>query len=363
VTEDPPVPLLDTMPGLQRDVPLPEPEGDDAPALELVRGDGRPGDAGEEPLVRSLADLLLDPDILKPPEAVAPRLAYRGRTSLIAGREKTSGKSTLLTAAAAAVTRGADFLDGRCLEGPVLWVTADQEHAGDIVRRAVRFGAAPARFSVLWPRKPFADLVATLALSAESPDPFPVLVVIDTLANFARVEDPFSSAEWPNVLMPLVRVARDLNAAVVLTHHAGKGDNGGYRDSTAIGAIVDCILELAPDTTNPARRHVKALGRWPMSNFTVELGGDQYTQVAGGDLSLDAQVLAFVQQHPGCSKRALRDGVGGGKDDVERALAQLLERGAIANRGGDHTHAYYVAEAHAPEPSAEREPGAGDGLL
>src|SRR5439155_8742750 len=124
---------------------------------------------------------------------------------LIVGREKLSGKSTFVTAGAAAVTRGAEFLGERCLEGDVLWVSADQELAREIVQRAQRFKAEPARFHILWPRDSYADLMASL----DRLYPFPVLVVIDTLANFARVEDPHSSAEWPNVLMPLVRVARD----------------------------------------------------------------------------------------------------------------------------------------------------------
>src|SRR3989442_1659644 len=84
--------------------------------------DGAATADGRSPLLRSLAELLTDPDALKPPEAVVPRLAYRGRVALIAGREKLSGKSTLLTAGAAAVTRGTDFLGERCAAGQVLWV-------------------------------------------------------------------------------------------------------------------------------------------------------------------------------------------------------------------------------------------------
>src|SRR2546426_5012104 len=46
----------------------------------------------------------------KPPAAIVPRLAFRGRVTLLVGREKLGGKSTLLTAGAAAVTRATDFL-------------------------------------------------------------------------------------------------------------------------------------------------------------------------------------------------------------------------------------------------------------
>ena len=183
-------------------------------------------------------------------------------------------------------------------------------------------------------------------------------MVIDTLANFARVEDPHSAAEWPAVLMPLVRIARDLNAAVVLTHHATKAENGGYRDSTAIGAIVDLILELQADAGNPARRHVKALGRWPVPNFTVELVGDRYQLVAAGELSLDAQALVYVEQHPRCSLRALRSGVGGRADDVDAALGRLLTRGVVRNDGSDNRHAYVVTTTAAEPGRAPEDPDA-----
>jgi len=305
----------------------------------------------DAPLVRSLRQLHDNPDVLKPPEAIIPRLAWRGRTSLIAAREKTGGKSTLLTAGAAAVTRGTDFLGEPCACGVVLWITADQEHEADIVQRADRFGADWDRFHVLWPRKGFADVIAPL----DGLDPFPVLIVIDTLANYARVEDPHSSAEWPGILLPLVRLARDLPTAVAIPHHATKGENGGYRDSTAIGATVDVILELTPAAASPARRHIKALGRWPMPNFAVELVGDRYRLVAGTDLSLDAQVLAYVQQHPGSSQARVRAHIGGRAGDTDAAVGRLLVSGAMRDVGPKNRHEYVakatpVAEAAGQEP-------------
>jgi len=290
------------------------------------------------PRVHSLAELLQHPELLKPPEAIAPRLAYRGRVSMLVGREKLGGKSTLLTAAVAAVTRGALFLGERCAPGKVLWVSADQEHASEITQRAVRFGADPDLFHVLWPREGFADLMKAFEQT------FPVAVVIDTLANFVRVEDPHSSGEWPRVLMPLLRTARDLQCAVVLSHHAVKGADGGYRDSTAIGATVDLILELRPDTTNLARRNVTAIGRWPVSGFAVELIGDRYELIQGAELSLDAQVLAYLSLNPGSSKKAVRAGVAQRAEEVDTVLARLLSRGAIRNAGNDHRHAYEVVQ-------------------
>jgi hypothetical protein len=74
VSDDLPVPDIARVgPGWERDVPLPEPgEDDGGPPLALVRTEV--ADTQPAPLVRTLADLLRDPDALKPPEAVVPRL-------------------------------------------------------------------------------------------------------------------------------------------------------------------------------------------------------------------------------------------------------------------------------------------------
>ena len=329
----------DAPPGLQRDVPLPEP--DDDGARPMAR------DERDPLLLRTLAQLLTDPDALKPPEAIVPRFAWRGRTVMISGREKQGGKSTVCTAGAAAVTRGAPFLDGQCVPGRVLWVSADQEAATDIIQRAVRFGAQPEHFHVLWPRTPFADLMAAL----DGLNPFPALLVLDTLSSFAHtlVDDPFSSAQWPAVLMPLIRIARDMNIAVQIIHHARKAEGGGYRDSSSIGALVDMLLELQPDAGNPAVRKVKALGRWATTDFAVELVGDTYHLLAG-DLSLDARVLHYLQQHPKSSLGAVRIAMGGRHEDTDAAIARLLQSDAVADAStSTNRHAYTAVGARSPD--------------
>jgi hypothetical protein len=335
------------------EIPAGEPP-EDGPHLELVREIERETaetvdqvdrrlaaiDA-RQPLCRSLAQLLEDPDTLKPPAAVVPRLAYGGRVTLVVGREKMGGKSTLLTAGAAAVTREREFLDGRCLGGSVLWVSADQEHAAEIAQRAVRFGADPTRFHVLWPRE---DRFTELQLVLDQVKP--TLLVVDTLANFARVDDPHSSAEWPDTLLPLLRLARERDLAVDVSHHAKKSE-GGYRDSSAIGANVDLILELRPDAGDPTRRHISALGRWPAPGFTVDLVGDRYQLVSAAELSLDARVLVYIEGHPGCPGAAVRDHIGGRKEDVDHALRRLIAQGAVRDVGNERRHAYEPASVPA----------------
>ena len=162
---------------------------------ELVRATPRwePEDAeakpGAPPLsLRTLASILSDPDAMREPEPVVPRLAWAGRVTLLAGREKL-GKSTLASAGAAATNSAVRFLGEHGTAGPVLWVGLE-EHPGDTAARFVTFGADPQRVYVLDRlEKPFADLAAAVEQTAA------VLVVVDTLAAFTEtlVDDPHSS--------------------------------------------------------------------------------------------------------------------------------------------------------------------------
>lgn len=65
--------------------------------------------ASDGPKVWALAELLNDPELLRPPPAIIANVAYAGRLTLFAAREK-AGKSTFIGAAAAAVSRGGPFL-------------------------------------------------------------------------------------------------------------------------------------------------------------------------------------------------------------------------------------------------------------
>src|SRR6185437_3394504 len=75
--------------------------------ISRYRDDSRP-DGGAA--WRMLPEILADPELLKVPPVVMPRLAWRGRVSLLAAREK-SGKTTLVGAGAAAHSAGQVFLD------------------------------------------------------------------------------------------------------------------------------------------------------------------------------------------------------------------------------------------------------------
>jgi hypothetical protein len=223
------------------------------------------------------------------------------------------------------VSRGGHFLGEQALSGPVLWVGLE-EHESDMGRRLKDFGADPNHDFVMDTvgRDPVADLRAAVE------ECNPVLVVVDTLSVFSqgKVRDPASSTEWTPLMSGIARVARDTNAAILLLHHARK--DGGYRDSTAIGAGVDALFEM--DAADGNLRVINGKGRWPIEKFSVLLNDDQY-ELASGELPLEARVLEFVEQHPGCSMRKVREGVTGKNNDIDAVVNMLVERGAVVDRG------------------------------
>lgn len=300
--------------------------------------------AGGRAKLVSLAELLADPEALQPPLALIPRLAWRGRVSLFAAREKL-GKSTFATAALAAKSSGGEFLGQAVTPANVLYVNLE-EHAGDIARRLVQFGAAPDRVHIL---SRVSDAFTELEAAVRACHPECILV--DTLATFtAGLElDPSNSSHWVRVMAKFTALARDTDAGIVLIHHARKSD-GGYRDSSAIGGGVDHIITMTPRTRDDERAF-ESVGRWGREKFNLRLaatgcGAVAYRVVGKGasssgqsgpaapPISLNEQVIAFVSGNPGCSGRDVVRGVSGRTQDTLATVRSLLASRRLVNAGG-----------------------------
>lgn len=314
-----------------------------------------------EPQARTLADILKDPDVLRSPKPVAPRLAYEGYVTVLAAREK-QGKSTLASAAAAWLSGGRPFLGEPTSPGSVLWV-APEEALAHIARRFNDFDANPER---IWIRQHMTDPVRCLSQDVKCIAPS--LVVIDTLATWAGAAAPESgdARGWTELLLPLVQLARDFNLGLLLLHHANK-ERGSYRDSTAIGALADVLLQM--QTREAGERRIEARARWHMEDFTVRLVGSDDAprfELTEGELSIDARALLYVKESPGASTREVRDHVTGRAQAIAEALERLQAREAIQNLGSDGRSAWWpggsedTVRGTATEP-LRNHPGTGTG--
>lgn len=296
-----------------------------APAITSKRRD-------ERSPYRTLAEILEDPKILESPETVVPCLAWRGRVTLLAAREK-DGKSTVAGAAAAAVTLGATFLDGVAHRGAVV-LAGLEEHPSEIAKRLVVFGADPSMVHIATRIEinPLPELIEAVEQIR------PVLVIVDTLSAMAegKLEDGSAKA-WQPLMTALTRLARDSDCAVLIIHHSRKSD-GHYRDSTAIGANVDCIIEMHPAERDPNARHLKAKARFTVPDCTIRYNGSGYElaeRETEPGVSLRSAILGHVKEHPGCTLGELRKGVHVGSYTARQAMvADLVAEGVLREKKG-----------------------------
>lgn len=319
--------------GRRRPLDRPRPSRTD-PVEEPTWSEGRDSSTTEG-LVR-LSEALKRPELLKLPEPVVARIAWSGRTTLFAGREKF-GKSTLATAAAAAGSTGTGlFLESGGEAGRVLYYNLE-EHIGDLARRFERWQAEPHNILIRnsLPQDPLAQLREDVKRVQ------PQLVVIDSLTRLAspRHLDPSNGQQWGRIMEELERLARVFDVAFLIIHHSRKSDNR-YRDSTAIGGGVDVILEMHPGERDNERR-IKVSGRFGMGDFAFRLldgEGPPTYELIGKDESLNVRIKRYLRRHPGASTREVRENVRGTSADIADMLEQLEEQGVVENRGAAGGH-------------------------
>jgi hypothetical protein len=279
---------------------------------------------------RTLAEILNDPGILDPPEVVVPRLAWRGRVTLLAAREK-DGKSTLAGAGAAAVTRGAAFLDGEALHGPVV-LAGFEEHPTEIATRLHAFNVDPDKLYIatrIW-SDPIAELEEVVVRIR------PALVIVDTLSAIAQGKiDDGSAKGWQPLMAALTKLAREFNCADLIIHHSRKSD-GAYRDSTAIGANVDCIIEMHADDKDTAVRHLKARSRFPVPDCAIRYANGIYELAESVEpkVAIRSAIVGFVREHPGCSLNQLRQGIVGKSTTKGEIASALVAEGVLREEKG-----------------------------
>jgi hypothetical protein len=306
-----------------------------------------------------LDELLRQPELLKAPEAVVPRLAWKSRSTLFASREKR-GKSTLLGYAAAQASHGRSILGRPCSPQTVL-VIGLEEFIGDLARRLQKFDAHPERVHVV------ASLVSSAAarlgeIREHVIETGATLVIVDTLMAYVSggVSDTSSAAQMEPYVQGLTRLARDTEAGVVIVGH-GKKSDGEYRDSSSIGAAVDVIASMKDEAgDDDTLRTVTVRGRVPTADFQFRFDGNEFRLVSASDVSpaedistalgkvtaqqadLAQKITDILAKTPGASAKAVRLASQARAADTDRMIARLLEAGTITNCGTEHRHRYYL---------------------
>src|SRR5262245_17584786 len=198
-----------------------------------------PDDGGLAPV--KLGDLLDEPGE-EQRYVVADRLSSAA-LGILAGKPK-AGKSTLARCLALRVSRGEEWLGHTTNAGPVIYLALEEKRA-EVTAHFRALGATSAdRVLILCASAPL-DALARLRRETERIGP--VLIIVDPLFRLIRVPDGNDYATMSAALEPLMVLARETGAHVLLVHHLGKGERAGgdaILGSTAIFGAVDTALLL-----------------------------------------------------------------------------------------------------------------------
>lgn len=283
-----------------------------------------------------------------------------GGVVILAGKPK-EGKTTLAYELVVKVSKGEPFLGRTTTQGGVL-ILALEEHRRDVRLRLSGLGMKPTDpvFVHVGPLTPSRHVLTSLrAFIVEHKITF---LLVDTLAAFWSVEDENDAAAVTKAVKPLLALARESKACVMLIHHARKSD-GQYGDeirgSGALFALADVALILKRHEVENQRKLV-GISRYPETppELIIELRDAGY--VALGDPSLVnkaarkaklkaalgpvAEEAAMIIKRAGLS---LRDG--------QRLLAALTSSGdavreGMGRKGSPFTYRSYLLSCDPPSP-------------
>lgn len=278
----------------------------------------------DQPRVLTLAEYLKDPDAMKPPSPIIPRLVWPGYLTLLASPEGW-GKSTLARAGCAAVTAGQPFLGGEAVPpGEVLWAVLE-EPVATCMMSAARFSADPGRFVGWLPGG--ADAVRQLV--AEIDRRKPAVTVVDSiqeLAIKAGVDNLDDAVAVGSALQPLVDVCRRTQTGMLWLAQASKA-TGKYRNSSWFGHAADVSMDIAEPVEGSGERKltVRKTRVDGLRTFRLALVGNVFEIVRGDAVAKDvplsgeqAKVLQALQ--PGMTFGAWLAAYGGNRNTFKKAV-------------------------------------------
>jgi hypothetical protein len=322
--------------------PLPDREVRELVEHALVQPH-RPAAANHATIETPSADLGLVPlgQLLAEPAEVHAyvvdnRLPAAG-LGLLAGKPK-AGKSTAARCLALDVARGRPWLGHATTPGVVIYLALEEKRA-EVREHFQALGATAADpIFVLCASAP-ADALSLLR--AEADRRHPVLVIIDPLFRFIHVDDGNDYATMTAALEPLLVLARETGAHVLLVHHLGKGERNDGGDnvlgSTAIFAAVDSALLMKRTEKYRTLSSIQRYGD-DLDEITLTLDPDTRNVCAGPPRSeaeqADAEglILKFLTGRQPVTETEL--------DDVEcrtkpkrAALRALVACGKVSKTG------------------------------
>jgi hypothetical protein len=269
--------------------------------LKSIVPDGRPSAPhAPEPLAiggfapLTLAQLLAENEPLAPDWILEDLIAAGTLAGLIA--KPKVGKTTLTYELAVHVAKGQSFLGRATKRGGVL-ILAMEEHRREIKRR-LRDLSADQIDSIHVHTGPLTDSADTLHLLQDYIRQHSiVLVIFDTLNAFWSVSEENDAGAVTQAIKPLLQLARDSGAAVLLIHHARKseGEHGDeIRGSGALFSLLDVALILKRHDVETQRRLV-TISRYAESPPELLLELREHGYVSLGDPAASSKAARLAK--------------------------------------------------------------------
>jgi DNA-binding transcriptional ArsR family regulator len=265
-------------------------------------------------------------------------LTAREAVTVVAGPPKV-GKTTFCAHLGVAVASGFGFLDRSSAQVRVLWINLERpdKQIRQLFREMGGEGLPLDVFSRTGFRVNLADLAAYLRGHEIG------LVVIDSLSKQWAVEDENDARQVELALTPILQLARETRAAVVLIHHTRKsgGEDGEeVRGSSAVVQNVEILLSLkrhrAGGDTARALEGTSNYQETPR-RLVVAYRDGLYTALGTpaevADRTHRADVLDALTEEPQTYEE-LKEASGLHRKTVQRTLTTLHEEGLV-NREGE----------------------------
>ena len=314
----------------------PEERDSSDPVSSHVSKSGGPQETNFTPLtVSGFLDVNQEEEVI---EWVLDEYLPAGGLIILAGKPK-EGKTTLAYELAVNVAKGAPFLNRSTSGGGVL-ILGLEEHPRDmrLRLRSLRAEALPNLYVYAGQLTPTPDALEEVTRFVKEHDI--KLILVDTLAAFWTVRDENDAAEVTKTMKPLLRLARETGACVLLIHHARKSE-GSYGDeirgSGALFASVDVALILKRHEVQ-TQRILRAVSRYPETPAELVLELRETGYCALGDPAshnkqarrekLIAALTDTFETPETISQRALI-----ALRDTYRLLKSLVGRGEIEQDG------------------------------
>ncbi|CAB4200239.1 AAA domain containing protein [uncultured Caudovirales phage] len=179
---------------------------------------------------------------------ICERLLTAGGMSIIAAPPKC-GKSTLARQLALAFLRGGNFLDRKCKQGTVVYISLEEQL--EVIQEDFKRLGVNDTDSLMIHVGPLATQHATDELKNVLIAQRPIVCFIDTMFLFAPVKSDKDYMEVNAMLARIRNAARESGTHIVLIHHTRKPGKDerymgakGILGSQAIHGAVDCAIIL-----------------------------------------------------------------------------------------------------------------------